>query len=523
MSRWERSCELVASNATQQEQEKPFGLPLEMAQFDRQDISSVLPRNARALHDEVHAVTESVPELITTVMLSSTAVATQCLFDVAYLDMIQCPPSIAGIFVAGSGSRKTKSFLELTEAHRDFQAAESDGPQDQYELKAELKIWEARERSLLKKIDESLNSEEQLDKLKEQYAALLKAKPGVAKTAANIMHKDVTYPSLARSIEVQSPCTSWMSEEATSILPDLRRLMPHLNSAWDGTLMQRARIASDPVYQAAPRFSICWGMQPKRWAAYVRDLGEDFVDVGMGPRALIAVCRPVKPNPNPRRVSVVREARNRHNANLAGMFNRHARAMRSGKIERTTLTLSAAAQTQFDLTLRWIAENRTGNGYLAKIPEFANRIAENTLRVAANLHVIEERQGTEIGLDILQSAIQLMIFYTEQHIALFGDINTPIEERHAAIVLQLLKRFFNEWEFHYVPYSNRVVTVRKIQQYVGTQEIRSKRTHVVDALAFLERQRIVSPLSDAKGDILGVTLNDDYFRNQTRPGSLRAY
>ncbi|CAJ0802585.1 hypothetical protein LMG7141_04130 [Ralstonia condita] len=116
-----------------------------------------------------------------------------------------------------------------------------------------------------------------------------------------------------------------------------------------------------------------------------------------------------------------------------------------------------------------------------------------------------------------------MIFYTEQHIALFGDINTPIEERHAAIVLQLLKRFFNEWEFHYVPYSNRVVTVRKIQQYVGTQEIRSKRTHVVDALAFLERQRIVSPLSDAKGDILGVTLNDDYFRNQTRPGSLRAY
>jgi hypothetical protein len=165
--------------------------------------------------------------------------------------------------------------------------------------------------------------------------------------------------------------------------------------------------------------------------------------------------------------------------------------MRVGKVKRTTLTLKADAKSQFDLTLKWIASNRSDGGYLAKIPEFANRMAENMLRIASNLHVIEERQGTEIELDVLQSAIRLMTFYTEQHIALFGDINTSIEEKHAAIILELLKRIFNDWEFRYTPYGNRFANVRRLQQHVGSQEIRAKKVHVVGALMVLVRQRIV--------------------------------
>ncbi|HJW57593.1 MAG TPA: DUF3987 domain-containing protein [Burkholderiaceae bacterium] len=495
-------------------QPKSFGLPPEMANFDRRDVSAVLPQNTRSLHDEVHAVSGASPELIITVMLTTSAVATQCLFDVEYLDIFHCPTSLAGCYIASSGSGKTTTNNELTQAHRDFQFSESISAREQHELKAEQKIWEAKERALLKKIDKSLDDDERLLQLKTEYAALLKAKPSTVKTAENIMHRDVNYPSLVQSLEVQSACTSWVHDEATPILSDLRRLMPHLSQSWDGTFIKRERMTSDPVYQAEPRVSISWGMQPKRFATYVKEHGADLIDVGLGARMLIAVSRAMPSNTRPRNMKVVREARDRHYANLTRIFKRYAEMMRTRSIERMVLTLASAAQVQFQLTLKWISKNKTGKGYLSKIPEFANRIAENILRVAANLHVIEERAGTEIELDILQSAIQLMMFYTEQHMALFGDINTPVDERHAAVVLDLLIKVFNEWELSGTPMGVRTVGVRTIQQYAGSMEIRQKKANVVAALMVLERQRIVFPLYGPRSEMLGVTLNDGYFRQQ---------
>lgn len=495
-------------------QERPFGLPLEMTQFDRTDISIVLTPNARALHDELQVTADAVPELIVTEMLGSTAAATQCEYDVEYLDLIKCPTSIFIIYVAGSGSRKSTVHEELTRAHCEFMERESAGPQDPYELEATLKLWAACEKAMLKEIEQNILDTTKWRELRDHYANLLRVKPGTVKTAANIMHKDVTYPALAESMASQSACTSWGNDDATSILPYLRRMTADINRLWDGAFLKRGRVTSGSAYQPEPRLSICWGMQPKRFAAYINENGADFVDVGMGARTMIAVCRVNKPNRNPRRVKVVRDARDRHYANLTGIFTRYAEAMRSNKIKRTTLTLAANAQAQFDATLKWLASNRDHGQYLAKIPEFANRIAENILRIASNLHVIEGRQGAEIELDILQSAILLMIFYTEQHIALFGDLNTPMEERHATIILKLLKNIFDEFEFDRVPFDNRAVNVRKIQQFVGSNEIRSKRTHVVDALMVLVRRRVVEPLYDSKGDLRAVTLNDNYFRQQ---------
>ncbi|CAJ8144149.1 Uncharacterised protein [Burkholderia pseudomallei] len=163
------------------------------------------------------------------------------------------------------------------------------------------------------------------------------------------------------------------------------------------------------------------------------------------------------------------------------------------------------------MTLAWIEENRAEGGYLSNIPEFANRMPENILRIASNLHVIEQREGNVIQRDILLSAIRLIIFFTEQHVALFGDIDTPLEEKYARTVLEYLRREFKKYEVRGTPWTGWIVTVRQIQQYVGNAEIRSKRDYVVDALYVLAHEGIVR-LNFAPGEkVVSVQLLDSYF------------
>lgn len=499
----------------QADDEGTFGLPVRLAKFNRDDISTILPKNARALHDEIHAASNAVPELITTVMLSTTSVATQCLFDVEYFDMIRCPTSISAIYVSGSGSRKSWVNDELTQAHSDFQILESEGSPDLHEAAADKIILKAKIKAAIKEIHENIHDPEKLLEARKRFIDLSQPERGTAKNAANIMHRDVSYAALARSIESQSACTSWINPDATTILPQLGRMMPQFCLLWDGAAIQRERMTTESVFQSEPRMAVSWGMQTKRFKAYVKEHGADFIDVGMGARTLIAMCKPLPPQKNPRRVKVVREARDRHNANISRIFERYAKMLRSGKIKRTALTLAESAEEQFRTTLAWIEENRAEGGCLGNIPEFANRIPENILRIAANLHVIEQREGTVIQRDILLSAIRLIIFFTEQHIALFGEINVPLEEKYARAVLEYLRREFKKFEVRGTPWTGWIVTVRQIQQYVGNAEIRSKRNYVVDALYVLAHEGIVR-LNFAPGEkVVSVQLLDSHFG--TRP------
>lgn len=511
-NRWDK---LRPIDIVEQVPDNSFGLPLAMTRFDRGRIGAILAPHARALHDEIHAATEVVSEQIVTVMLGTISAATQCLYEVEYRHHIHCPTSLFTIYIAGSGNRKSTVNDILIWPHRQFQDTEQIDADAQYMFEAKLTIWEVKKRALRKKIESSLDDNIALEKLTLQLAEHMKSKPGMVKNAGNIIELDITFSALAKNIENQSPCTSWDNDDATAILPDLKRLSSHLTRLWDGRLLKRDRMES-AVYQPNPRLAIVWGMQPKRFANHVKENGEDFLDVGLAPRALIAVCRARQPNPNISTVKVVSEARDRYNANVTRMLTRYAEMLRSGKIERTTITLSPDAQTQFELTLRWIEANKGEGGYLKKIPEFTNRLAENILRVAANLHILEERDETEIGLDVLQSAIKLMCFYTEQHIALFGDINMPIEEKHAAIILKLLMRVFNEAEAHKTPLYERMVGVRWIQQRASGEKIRDKRDYIVMALEELARQGIVDPIYGPRGVIERVRLNDRYFRQQAR-------
>lgn len=493
------------------EEARTFGLPVRLTRFDRNDISTVLPKNARTLYDEIHAVSNAVPELITTVMLSTTSVATQCLFDVAYFDVIRCPTSIAAIYVSGSGSRKSRVNEELTQVLSDFQLRESEGTQGLCEAAVDQIVLKAKIRQATKDIEENINDPEKLHEAKLRYIALSRPETGTAKNAANIMHRDVSYAALARSIESQSACTSWVNPDATSILPQLGRMMPQMCLLWDGAAIQRERMSSESVFQAKPRMAIAWGMQTKRFKDYVKEHGVDFIDVGMGARTLIAMCTPIPPSKNSRRVAVVREARDRHNANIARILERYAKMLRARKVERKTLTLADSAEEQFGATLAWIEENRAEHGYLADIPEFANRMPENILRIAANLHIIEQREGTEIHRDILLSAIRLMIFYTEQHMALFGDIHMPIEEKHARAVLEYLRVELNKYEARRTHWTSWIVTVRQIQQFIGKTEIRSKRDYVVDALHVLADAGAVRLNFGPAEKVVSAQLLDSYF------------
>lgn len=284
--------------------------------------------------------------------------------------------------------------------------------------------------------------------------------------------------------------------------------MPFINDMCDGTPVKRDRASSVAVLQFAPRLSLVWALQPKRWKAYVNDNGEDFLDSGTGGRALIVDCPDRKHSGEIRRHAIATRARDRHYSRLKRCLAIFDEKLKSGDVnKRIVLYCSDAAREQWFATTSWIEVNLNPGGYFAHTKEFGGRCAENILRVAAVLHGITGCDGTEISSDIMRSAISVMRFFAEQHLKMFGELRTPVQERHAANVEEYLKRYFVNGFVNMIP-------IRTIQNgTLGGRELRSRKEHVVAALEVLERRSVLRIHYGLNGPV-SVSLSYDYFQRR---------
>jgi Protein of unknown function (DUF3987) len=490
-----------------------WGLPQELLQNHQVDLAAILPKDVAELLDEIVADVGATQELVFSMILATSAIAVQGVFNVQHpnADMKPIPASLFVIGIAGSTQRKSTVLECLTEEFEAYQKSESKSDIRIKVQEAQYRGWSKKYEKICTQIEENFDDPEKVTELQGKLEELETVKPERGKSGINLINRDTSLPALLDGTEMQSPNTSSVLHEARDMLSQLRRWMATLNLLWDGATIKRDRPATKPVFQFEPRFSLAWLTQSTRWKEYLLENGGDFLESGLGGRVLAVTCPDRKPTGEIRRHSIARNARDRHNARIRKLIVMFDENLKSGKVnERAELTRSSGANELFMKVRSWIDFNLDCSGYFKDIPEFGGRCAENIMRIAAVLHAIAGCNGTEISEDIMRSAILVMRFLADQHLTMCGDLRKPAGELYAKKVEQYLLLCFNSGMRQPIP-------VRMIQQNVGSREMRKKREYVTDALEILARKSIVGPIYGRGGSIVAVNLNWDHFSRLNRP------
>jgi hypothetical protein len=413
-----------------------LGLINELLEQSGNTLASRFPPKTRELIEELAAAAETSADMVAAVVLSTSAIAIQLIYDVLCPHIGRKPTSLFCFAILGSGLRKSTTLNSQTEVHREFQNSQVAKAQED-DTDVRMIVWEKKMHDLRKDIRKNAHDETALPELKERMAALKAGKPIIRKSGAGIMQKDITWPAMVKSLGEEAECTSWVHADASAFLSGLERIAPSLNELWDGVTLNRQRTTTEPVYASEPRGSLFWALQDGRFQTFLKKHGADIVDVGLAARTLIVTCREdeERKGEEPHRYEIARTARDRHDNILRRLFARYEEMLEAGAITRDVLVLSEKATEQWHATMDWIKAESHSKGEFRNMRSFGNRYMENVARVAAVLHIIEGNTGNEISVEILQHAILIIMHFGIEHEKLFGYIERPQYEQDAQNIL----------------------------------------------------------------------------------------
>lgn len=354
-SRFREKCIVDQASALQ-----AWGLPQELLQKRQTDLAAILPKDVAELLDEIVADVGATQELVFSMLLATSAIAVQGMFNIQHpnADMKPIPASLFVVCVAGSTQRKSTVLEILTEEFENYQKSQSKNDIQIKVLKAQYRGWVKKCQKIYAQIEEIFDNQERVTELQAELEVLKAVEPERGKSGINLINRDASLSALLEGAEMQSPSTSSVLHEARDMLSLLRRWTGTLNQLWDGATIKRDRIAMASVLQFDPRFSLVWVIQPKRWKEYVINHGEDFLESGLGGRALIVACPDRKVTSEIRRHSIAKNARERHNARIKKLITMFDENLKTGNVNvRKELTRSRGANELFMKARSWIEFN----------------------------------------------------------------------------------------------------------------------------------------------------------------------
>lgn len=132
-----------------------WGLSPELLQANRGDLFSVLPRDVAELVDEIVADTGATSELVLAMVLGTSAIGVQCVYDIQppHMNMKPIPASLFVIGIAGSTQRKSAVLNLLTEAYVEYQQSEAVSEVRDTVQNARLRGWKADRQQIVEEIE----------------------------------------------------------------------------------------------------------------------------------------------------------------------------------------------------------------------------------------------------------------------------------------------------------------------------------------------------------------------------------
>lgn len=417
------------------ERAAPLPLRRETAQaapFPVKSLGKILGDGAMAIVDKVGCP----PEIAAQSVLAVAALATQAHADVIHPVTQQARPlSLFVVTVAASGERKSAAdnFALAPVKLREAELYEKH-ERDERAYRDARTIYDRSREVILKS---KLTPQDKLQKLTE--LGPMPAAPLIPLLTA----PDPTLEGLHKLLVIGEPSMGLFNDEGGTFvggygMSDESRLRTGagLSKMWDGDPVKRVRGGDGVTVLRGRRLSLHIMVQPGIAETLLAD--PTLQQQGLPSRFLVSAppslagTRMQKPEKR-----TTEPALKKYNDRLLKLLRKPQRraSVNNPELRPQPIALSKAAREKW-IKLADECERRLGVGqHLEAIRPFANKMPEQTLRIAAVLTLVDDPNATEIGVNVFERATQIAWYYAGEALRLFEQGTSSVELQHAERLL----------------------------------------------------------------------------------------
>jgi len=326
--------------------------------------------------------------------------------------------------IADSGERKTatdKIVLAAMYARDARQAAEYKKALKTFQ--ADIRFWEAKDTAIQRKIVKAINNGEDPDHLRHELEEHAAAEPGRPERN-RIVYQSVTERALMEALQGDGKCIAILSDEGSIVLNGgATNKLATLNKAWDGPSLLTFDRADDSIEARDPRVTVSFMIQEKLFQDFMNKRGEIARESGFLARFL--VCWPASTQ-GFRYMSLdepVWKHLPKFHLRMNELLEATAARRNAGDTSRKLLSFSPEAKELWVKSQNTVEPKLQQGGQLESVRDFASKSLEIVGRLAAIMHHFEGVAGEVISMETLQRALDVVEYYFDEYIDLFGNRN----------------------------------------------------------------------------------------------------
>lgn len=322
---------------------------------------------------------------------------------------------------ADSGERKTatdKLVLAPIYARDASDAMQFEEAKALYQ--ADLRYWKIIDKAIQGKLVKALNKGHDTMQLRGELADHLKTKPRKPKLR-RMIYQSVTERPLMEALEGDGNCVAILSDEGSIVLQGgATQKLGTLNKAWDNPSVMTFDRADGNIVARNPCVTVSFMIQEKLFQEFLNKRGEIARQSGFLARFLVSWPASTQGFRYLSLYDPVWEHLPKLHQRMNELLEATAARRASGDASRRTLSFSADAKNLFVTLQNNVESKLRDGGELASIRDFASKSMEIVGRMAGIMHHFEGIAGDVINCETLQRAQEIVSYYFEEYLALFG-------------------------------------------------------------------------------------------------------
>lgn len=328
--------------------------------------------------------------------------------------------------LADSGERKTATDKLVLAPIYARDAAEADKHEEaKAAYQADLRYWKIIDKVLQSKITKAVGKGMDTASLRRELTEHTTAKPRKPKPQ-RIIYQSVTERPLMEALEGENKCVAILSDEGSIVLQGgATNKMGTLNKAWDNPSVMTFDRADGNIIARDPCVTVSFMIQEKLFKEFLGKRGEIVRQSGFLARFLVSWPASTQGYRYMSLWDPVWEALPKFHERMSVLLDATAARRAAGDTSRKLLSFSPEAKSLF-ITLQNNVESKLREGgELASVRDFASKSTELVGRLAGIMHHFEGIAGDVISMETLQRAQDLISFYFDEYIDMFGKRNEP--------------------------------------------------------------------------------------------------
>lgn len=354
-------------------------------------------------------------------VLAVAAYATQYCASLERSDGAIAPLGITLIGLAESGERKTTIFNRVFDPIYKFQDEIFSSEVRRKECYiAEHKLWAVRVKAAERAIGTASRKgiERNLD-MEEAYRSLQLEEPTPPITATLII-QNATPQAILKSLTQRYPTSALISDDASSLLNGHAfRDLALLNALWDGRPEKKDLVNERIVSKWPTRLTTLLMIQPNEWAHFLKNRGQHAKDIGFLSRALVMRTTTTAGTRIIQDQFTFRQDGCAFSDRVRSLIQETHRRILEGKTELPAISMPPQTYQLWIQFYNEIEYACRHNGEFYNFKDFASKIPEQSLRIAAVLQYFETGY-LRIEPQYLNAGISIARFFLTEHLEIFS-------------------------------------------------------------------------------------------------------